>query len=325
MHVAPYTSIYRSLQDVTAYERNIRPYVKIVGISTKDYHLPEVTKALLEVTKRDLVIQTVRDPIESFISRMNREFFLDSLHKLANQPFDRFSVDDTITDAVVRTITPTAAEAAYEVSTFKEHIIIDVEDLKGDRAEATVRSLWLRLCGDASPANTSHAAFKPIGSRAISQIRTFGSIFIKSENIKIHIFPVVDGDLWIGYFDPINNFYSGKEAILNTFPDIRELAPDLKLDGPVHMAAYAHNWYKIHPKIRPHLCAAAKVYFIKQMRRFNDMFVEAEKTMTFTLDSMTPLQREILKASLEDDFFSFRRRHPAVVERWAMARTFFGV
>jgi hypothetical protein len=32
MHVAPYTTVSRSLDDVPAYERNLRPYVSPIGV-----------------------------------------------------------------------------------------------------------------------------------------------------------------------------------------------------------------------------------------------------------------------------------------------------
>src|SRR5690348_2979375 len=79
MHVAPYTSIVRSLDDVPAYERHFRPFVQALGIATKDYDTPDIVKGVLDATKRDLVVQTVRDPVESFIAQTNNSLFLDRL------------------------------------------------------------------------------------------------------------------------------------------------------------------------------------------------------------------------------------------------------
>ena len=325
MHVAPFTSIARSLDDVLAYERNLRPFVPTIGVSTKDYDTPDITEKILEATKRDLVIQTVRDPVNSFVSQTNNELFLDKLHKLAGAPSTLLTIEERIADAVTRYITPAAAEIAYQIDSFKEHILIDVEDLKADKAAVTVKSLWRRICGSAEQSDLTSGWFLPIGARQFAQLRRFGSFKAACHDIRVVVHPVIEGDLWTGYYHAQKNVYAGKETILHTVDDARELLPSLRVGGKLHAVVYPQDWYKLHPRIREVIRERVPQLFAEQLRRFDRVFAQAETAMTFTIEALTPVQRELLKLGIEEDFRTFQRRHPDVADRWTESRTFLGV
>src|SRR5262245_37262362 len=82
MHVAQFEAIERSLDDVFAYERNFRTWMPTIGISTRDYDQREIVTKILAATKRALLIQTVRDPVESFVAQTNNAFFVHRLKGL---------------------------------------------------------------------------------------------------------------------------------------------------------------------------------------------------------------------------------------------------
>ena len=326
MHVAPYTSLCRSLDDVLAYERHLRPWVGTIGAAAKDYHDPEIVETLLTATKRDTVIQTVRDPVESFVAQTNNAWFVARFEKLVGREEQRQTVEELIADAVTRFITPAAAADAYQTHTFRRHLIVDVDDLKGDKAQGTVEMLWRELCGDADPINRVSNYYKPLGSRAFSKLREFGTLrwtFAEGQSIEIH--PVAEGDLWTGNFDARKNRYFAHTEQLLTYPDVNELLPALKLKGSLSACVYPYAWHALHPHVRAALEAGLRPVFEKQMRALNQLFPEAEKAMTFTLDSLTPVQAELLKAGIEDDFRTFLRRHPAAAERWTVTRGFLGL
>ena len=325
MQVASYMSLSRSFGDILAYERRLRPWIKTIGAATKDYHDPEIAAIILGATKRDIVIQTVRDPVESFVAQTNNHRFLCRFETLIGRDAPQEPVEDLIADAVTRFITPAAAEDAYQVDTFRRHILVDVEDLKGDKAQGTVEMLWRELCGDDDPANRSSNHFKPLGSRGYSKLREFGAIrwaFAEDQVIELH--PVAEGDLWTNYFDATKNRYVAYDTVLLQYPNVNDLLPSLRLEGSLNVCVYPHEWHSLHPHVRAALGTQIRPLFEKQMRALNAAFPEAEKAMTFTLDSLTPVQVELLKAGIDDDFRTFMRRHPAAAERWTVTRAFLG-
>jgi hypothetical protein len=325
MQVASYTSVSRSLDDIFAYERHIRPFIKTIGVATKDYDVPDIVQKILGATKRDLLIQTVRDPVQNFVAQVNNGLFVLQLNKALGRAADPWTIEWAITDALTRYITPAAAEDAYEASSFKTHVIVDVEQLKGDMAVKTVQSLWLVICGNANPANFPNAVFKALGARGFTQLRSSAGYTAIYINTKIPIMPLADGDLWLGYYDAKTNIYGGKEVRLHTYPDGNALLPALRLNCPVHMCTYPAVWHGLHPKIRAPLIHALMPGFEQTMAQFNKIFAAAETAMTFSLDSMTPLQHEMLKAGVAADFSVFMRRHPEVAEKWTVTRSYLGI
>ncbi len=326
VHVAPYTSLCRSMDDLLAYERNIRPWMPVVCAATKDYHLPDVTEKFLAATKRDIVIHTIRDPVESFVAQTNNEYFIRSFDAFAvNKPLEPVVMENTISDAVTRYITPAAAEEAYRVETFARHIMIDVEDLKGDKARGTVENLWRILCGDASPENRVSNQFKAIGSRAFARLRAVGGFQFDAGPLAVTIFPHVEGDLWNWYYDAPNNYYASREAVLWTYDDVNALLPALRLSGALRICAPPQEWYRIHRVVRDGVLKDIVARFEERMRIINFIFAEAEKAMTFTLEKLTPVQADLLKFGIEDDFRRFLQRHPQEAGRWTVTRKFLGI
>lgn len=130
MHIASYTSIVRSLDDILAYERNFRPFIKTVGVATKDYDAPDIVNKVLNACRRKLIIQTVRDPVECLVSQINNGKFIVGIREVLGQEnsVDE-SIEKVIADAATRYITHGEADS------FDEHIVIDVADLKGDLIE----------------------------------------------------------------------------------------------------------------------------------------------------------------------------------------------
>jgi hypothetical protein len=326
MHVAPYASLSRSLDDLLAYERNLRPALKTIGAATKDYHDPEIVKKFLDVTKRDIVVQTVRDPVESFVAQTNNSWFVRKFSELMGKGGARESVEELIADAVTRFITPAAAEKAFEVDSFKQHIIIDVEDLKGDKTQGAVETLWRTLCGDDNPAHRTTNHYKPIGARNFTKMREFGAFALNiAEGKRLTVHGMADGDLMNNYFDAKQNTYGARDVVLMKYPDAAQLVPSLRLTGPLRVCAYPYEWHLLHPRLRemllPEVCRAFEI----QMAVLNKIFAEAETAMDFSLESMTPVQKELLKVGIEDDFQTFMRRHPAAAERWTVTRTCLGL
>jgi hypothetical protein len=326
MHVAIYTSLCRSLDDLLAYERNLRPALKSIGAATKDYHDPAIAEKFLAVTKRDIVIQTVRDPVESFVAQTNNAWFIRKFFELTGKDGTREPVEELIADAITRFITPAAAEKAFEVDSFKQHIIIDVEDLKGDKTKGAVEALWRTLCGDDDPAHRTSNHYKAIGSRGFVKMRERGGFVCNvADGKQITVYGVADGDLMTSYFDAKHNVYSARDMVIAEYPDASALVPALRLTGPLRICVFPHEWSLLHPRLRDWLVPQIRQAFEQQMVTLNRIFAEAEKAMDFSLDVMTPVQQELLKMGIEDDFRTFMRRHPAAAERWTVTRSFLGI
>ena len=303
-----------------------RPAVRTIGAATKDYHDPALVEKILGATKRNIVVQTVRDPIESFVAQTNNTWFTHRFAEITGKGRVRETVEELIEDAVTRFITPAAAEAAYEVDSFRQHIIVDVEDLKGDKTEGAVEALWLALCGDASPANRVSNYYKPIGSRSFAKLREFGGFQCSVPGgPPLLIFAIPEGDLWTGFYDATANIYRGREQILKSYPDAAAMAPALRLTGTLNMCAFPHEWCAIHPTMRAALLPVIAQSFEAHIHRVNEMFSDAEKAMDFTLESLTPAQAQQLRVGIESDFRTFMRRHPAAAERWSVTRGFLGL
>lgn len=326
LHVAPYTTLCRSMDDLLAYERNIRPWMPVVCAATKDYHLPDVAEKFLAVSKRDIIIQTTRDPVESFVAQTNNDFFVRTFDAVgAGKPVPPPVMEEIIADAVTRFITPAAAEKAYETDSFERHILVDVEDLKGTKAQGTVESLWSMLGGDAAPENRVSNHFRAIGSRSYARLRAVGPFQFHVGALPVMIFPVQEGDLWNWYYDAPNNYYAGRDAVLWEYEDVNLLLPAMRLSGPLRVAAIPQEWNRVHRAVRDAVIPQILPVFEQRMRAINHIFAEAEKAMIFKLDNLTPVQTDMLKFGIEEDFRTFLRRHPQTAERWTVTRNFLGI
>jgi hypothetical protein len=324
VHLAPDMSISRA-DDVLSYERYFRPWVKTIGVATKDFHLPERAAKLLSATKRDLLIQTVRDPVQSLVAAWNYHLFAVRLRELAKRDPGHQSLDDFISRNILENLKSHAVEVAYEADSFKEHLIIDVEELRGEKAGVTVRGLWVRLAGNADPQNLVSAWFAPLGSRQFTQLKEFGTLGVEVGNRVCRFSPMPEGQLWTGYFNANKGIYNGWGQPLITYPDPNVLLPSLKLSGPLHMCPITEEWLAVHPMIRDSVLDRVRPWFENHMRWLDGIFFEAEKAMTFSVDDLTPAQADKLKIALEPDFAAFRNRHASVADRWLITRKFLGV
>jgi len=324
MHVASYTSIVRSLDDVGAYERHFRPFIDYVGIATKDYDTPEIFNKVLDACKRRLVIQTVRDPVECLAAQIYNGHFHRKIRMLVGIKVEEdLTIEEYIRDGVVRYITHAEAERVYEVDSFDNHRIIDVVDLRADKIEGSLNQLWIDIFGNAAAKNLiSRDYFTSMGSKRITNLRSYGGFIYKEGGLKLRIMPVADGDLWIGNYDAIKNQYVGRETRLHTFPDINEYLPALELSGPLHMCTEPLAWHLIHPKLRHKVLESCLALFKQRMQLFDRIYSTAKETPVFSVDDFTPLQKEILKASIEADVRLFGKRHPEIVEKWDVTNQF---
>ncbi len=324
MHVAPYASISRSLDDIMAYERNFRPCIDCIGISTKDYHDPEIVSQVLGATRRDLIIQVVRDPIECFVSQVNNAAFIKRIRTLLNLEADPpMTMEEFIGDAVTRYITPYEAYRTYKADTFKRQVIIDVEDLKAGKIDGTLNRLWDLICGDSRDESLSSRNYHTsIGSKRVVNLRAYGGFYYREENLEIRIQPYAEGDLWRGDYNAIHNRYNGREVCLHHYPDINQYLPSLGLQGALHMCTDPFHWHQVHPKLRESIIGKCKPLFEDRMRTFDQIYKAADSGRLFTLDDLSSVQKEILKASIAHDVNGFGSLYPEVVEKWSVTNAF---
>ena len=319
-----YTSIYRSLDDIFAHERHLRPWISNVGIVTKDYHDPDIARKISDSVSRRHALLTVRDPVGSVVAQRNNSLFLNGFSKALNRPFNLETVEEHIQDAIKRYVTPTAAEDAYDLRSYEQYRIVDIDELKGANAAKTVSSIWAQLGADISLPELAGAKFPPLGSRGYTQLRGLPLVG-QIANAEIQFFAKPDDELWLGYYDAKKNLYSGREQTIHTFENSSDVLPSFKLAVPLHISVYEAQWASVHPHIRQGLARKVVPGFINHLRILDSAYAFGETHMTFTVESFTPLQRDILASGIEDDFSTFLRRHPEVAERWTVTRSFLGI
>lgn len=322
MHVAAYTSIFRSLDDVHAYRRSFEAWMPCVGVATKDYDDPKIVDVILGATSRKTLVQVVRDPIECFVSQSRDRQYRATLMPLLGKKFDDFAPEAAIADAIARYITPAHAAGVYQAPSFDRHLVVDVADLKGDTASATVASLWRELCGDDK---VESPTFQPIGSREFTLLRTHCRIKAQVLGRTRPFQARLEGDHWVGYFHAALGAFSGAEAHVCTFPNARELMPSLGLTLPIHVFSSVEEWYSIHPSLRKPVAFRLGEAVAAKLRTLDPMHAAAKAAMTFALDDLTPVQSDLLRFGIEDDYATFRKHHPAVAERWTETRKFLGL
>ena len=323
VHVAAFFDDEKS--DILSYERFVRPWTRVVGYATKDYHIPAIAKKNLEAARRILLIQTTRDPIEALISLANWRVFASRFWPLfygrAKQEID---VDAVITSILEKYVKPHAAELAYEADTFKRHVIIDVSELRGAGAERVVRELWLALCGDADIRNQLSNHFAPLGSPRYHYLSKF-HMGLDVGEFHVDLFGIPDKELRVGAYDHERNIFISRDCRLHTYADINTLLPSLGLTGQLHMCTNHTQWFTLHPKSHPIILEQAIPAFEKQMRRFDMAFAESQRESNFLFESIPLAQREIIKVEISRDFQEFKKRHPEVADRWSVTRSYLGI
>lgn len=318
LHVAPYPSITHSQDDILAYERNFRPFITNIGIATKDYADGAFAESILAACTRRLLIQTVRDPVDSFVSLIRNNRSHRKLTELrGGSPPPEASIESFITEASTQFLTHGQAEMAYEASSFDTHILLDVVDLRGDKIHPNLESLWTAICGSARAEDISPCdEYISLGSKFVFDLRQFCGFFYEEGPLRIEIKPRPDGDLWQGTYYPKENRYDGWEEILHTFPDINAYLPSMGLSGPIHMCAYASQWAGVHTKLRPKVIENCIPLFETNMRWLDQAYRATDSITPFELDDLTTLQSEMLKASIHADVTAFGQRHPEIAGKW---------
>ncbi|MBM3514351.1 MAG: hypothetical protein FJX59_11645 [Alphaproteobacteria bacterium] len=294
----------------------------MVGIATKDYDDAKTVKIISDATRRATLIQIVRDPIECFVSQVRARQYRAVLIPQLGKKFEDFTPEAGIADAVSRYITPGAAAEAYLADSFERHVVVDVADLKGDRSAATVAQLWRQLCGDD---NVDAPTFQPIGSREFVLVRTYSRAKADVAGRSRAFTARLDGDHWTGYFNALTGTYQGAEARVCTFPDASELMPSLGSRLPIHVFTDAEMWHSIHPSLRQPIARLVAKSLAERLKRLDPIHAAAKAAMTFTLADLTPVQRDLVRFGIEEDYAKFRKRQPAAAERWTQTREFLGV
>ena len=324
MHLASYQSIQSNFDDILAYERNFRPFISTVGVHTKDYMSPNIVSGVLKASDRRLFIQAVRDPIESFVSQVQTEQLIsriNELRKLENAP--RVSMKEQIAYAVPRYLCHAKASRVYEADSFDKHIIFDVSEMKGDKVEGLLKKLWIAMCGNADEENlVPNRQYISLGSKLLSDLRKTGGISYREAGIELTILLCPDGDVWQGRYDATLNQFRGWQERLYAFPDINAYLPSLKLSGPIHMCARPSEWCQVHPKLRPKIIERCIPLIEARMRDFEKWYSLASAMTLFTVDDFTPLDKDMLRASIQADVAEFGRRNSAVVEKWDVTNRF---
>jgi hypothetical protein len=315
------------MDDILAHKRNLGAWKKYIGIATKDYHDPQIAAQISASVTRKFAFMTVRDPVESVVSQRNHGLFLNTFFKSLDKPFKLHTPLEHIQDALKTFVTWAAAEDAYQLHTYEQYRLIDVNELKGDAARLTVASLWKNIGVDVPDHVLAAAKFPNLGASNYGQLRhSHMTLKLKPPvpNPLLLVARPAD-DLWIGYYDAKGNLYSGTEEIIHTFENPNEVLPSCNFKVPLHMATYPGRWTQVHPSIREKVKHSILPEFISYYAIFDRAYAMGRSQMTFTLDQFTPLERDILAAGLELDFKTFMKRHPAVAERWTMTRQFLGV
>lgn len=321
MHLASYQSILRSgVDNVLDYERNFRPFINTVGVLSKNIEDQRWVKSILNASDRKLLVQSVRDPIGAFVSQLNQARGLAIITQARGdkeEPYDLVSIEQKISDALLKYLSHAKASQAYEAESFDRHIVFDTSELKGDRVEGLLKELWIAICGNADEENLiPNRKYISLGSQLIYDLRRGGNFTYEIGGQILGIYPLVDGDPWLGSYYPDTNRYNGFTERLHSFPDINEYLPAMGLSGPLHMCARPANWGAVHPKLRPKLVEQCIPIFEKRMRTFGKYYELLKEITLFTADDFTPLQKEIFKASIQADVAKFGRLHPEIVEKW---------
>lgn len=114
LHVAPFSSIYRSLDDITAYERLMRAYIPVIGVATKTYNDLDIVNKILSASKRSTFVQVVRDPVECFVSRVRDEEHRSAFWSAIGKSPAIKTIEEQIAYAVTELVTPAFAAEAYQ-------------------------------------------------------------------------------------------------------------------------------------------------------------------------------------------------------------------
>lgn len=323
LHVASFMNLGHVSSKIEAHKRNFRPYIQHLGLSSKIYHKPEGVKSILDACRRNLIIQTVRDPVSCLVSQINNTQMVAIIHQTIGFDYGLPSIDQQIVDAVTKYITHYRASMAYEADSFDQHIVVDMTDLMPNKTEATLNKLWHAICGNANHDRLiSEDYHSELGSKFSRYLREYATLTYDDVGVKFGLAPRTDGDLMIERYQPATNKYLAYDTCLHTFPDINEYLPNMQATGPLHMCAVASEWNVVHPKIRPEILSRCISFFEQNMRVMNHVFGLARQAPKFTLEELTASQKDHLRNSIGDDVAEFSKRHPAAVENWAVTNEF---
>jgi hypothetical protein len=320
MTVAPYQVIQRSLDDVSAYERLFRPWMKSVGIATKDYATRTTVEGVLAASQRNTLIQMVRDPIEMVVSLYRTAQMVTALSQGLGNPMPLITLDEHIDTALTWYITPAAAAAAYQAHTFASHTVIDTSELRGPGSEAVTKSIWRRFAGTDTVPN---AVYKPLGSNPYHMTREFLNHVFFVEKLKINLAIRFEGDVdWSVKLR--ESTYYGPEARLHSFPDARTVMPNCGISDALHIWAPGIRWVSLHPSLRIPVAKKHLPDVLMKIGIFNDAYGKAAKQITFSANDFSPTQRETLKRGIGNDVATFLKQHPSLTEKWKTTVAFLG-
>jgi hypothetical protein len=243
-----------------------------------------------------------------------------SLSEILGKPAPQESVDQFISTAVEKYITPGKAANAYDAHTFKSHLVIDVSALRGAGSESTIKELWKFF---SVPQEVPNTKFKPLGSAPYHMLREFANHFVSFGNLEFHLAARLDGDLPWSITLSNSSFY-GYEARLHSFPDARAIFPNGEISEPLHIWAPGVSWSALPPSVRLPFAQKHVTAFVERLKLFNDAFGKAKQLVTFTVDDLTTSQREALKRGIGSDVEDFVRKHPAPTSAWKTTRQFLG-
>jgi len=318
LYVAPSYSV--DIADMGYHEQIFRPWIKVVGLSSKHYFRPGFAPAMLKATSRKLIIQAVRDPVESFASSYRANQLGNRLYKLMGIPSSPLIIEEVMAKAINEYITHAAAEDAYEARSFTHHVLIDVAELKGTGSESVISQLWKMLVGDADVPNP---AFKPLGSSPFHMVRTVLNFDVETAAGNMPLSFRFEGDLSVGSLSKMEGVYAGYEVRLHAF-DAAEVVPNCGVTGPLHLCTRPAPWSGLHPAIRTPFITQLVPHAEKLLREFNAAYGEAKAAATFSLDDLSAAQKDTLKRGIESDFTTFYQRHPALAAKWKTTQDFLG-
>lgn len=322
LHVAPSVSIQRSMDDVGAYERHVRPWFRKVGIGSKTYSSPDVVTAILAATERQVCVFVFRDPLESFVSNAKNVQLFGTLKRHLGREPQILDIDREIQEALANYISFGAAARAYDLESFERVIAIDIEDLKGSSATVTVGYLWRQLVGHD---DVPDAVFEPMGAKPYHALREFCSFRVQAHDHVISTRGRYDGDLWHGLFSPLKKSFVGHEECLHTFPDAMAVLPAFGVRGRLNVCVLSRDWSAFLPDIRKQLKPRVISTFLEQAALLNRAYEDGTRAMTFTLDQLTTKQADTLRRGLEEDLVTIFALYPEIAQKWSTTRAFLGL
>ncbi len=264
IHVAHFLFIGGYQDRIDAHERNFRPHIQHLGLSSKVYHERPHVETILNSCSRKLIIQAVRDPVACLISQINNTQMVAGIYKIRGAEYDHASLDQQIEDAVTRYITHNAASQAYDVASFDEHILVDMTDLMPDTVDETLTKLWLSICGNADRDRLISDNYKTeLGSKFARYLRDYGIVVFRDVGVELKLAARTDADLMIERYDPLTNTYTSDNICLHTFPDINEYLPSMQATGPFICALSKLNGPQFTPKSGRKYAAGASHYLRK--------------------------------------------------------------